>query len=125
MQPMLGRAGGELKPTLVYTKEIAGRRVWVSLTDSSFRNTRIVGCRLFDLGEATTFTKAELEKVVGRPAALEQQLGSLTATVWQPGFNPSAVSFEIWQIPPGSPQAVEQKFDGIMLRTDKMETVKK
>ena len=115
---MKKRPGGNYEPTLLYQKKVAGREMFITVTQSGLLGKRMIGCRLFDLSQSLSVVQVEAEKLVGRPVSQVQSVQGIRVLLWLPGLAEPQPNFEIWQIPPGSPAAIEQKFDGLMLRAD-------
>lgn len=119
---MAQRTGNQFEPLILFQKELNGDELFITLTEFTLAGRRFSGCRLFDLGERRSIPRATVESLVGRPAKEQSAMG-MTVLLWQPGFTPAQPNFEIWSVPADSQPAIENKFDGLMLRMESIEMI--
>jgi quinol monooxygenase YgiN len=108
----------DAKSFLVFEKLIESEDVFIVLTEFVMGSRRVAGCRLYDVDEQREVHIADIEKWIGRKKIAEQNVSSAQVSIWQPAFHPDQFVFEVHRYPKDSKLAVENKFNGIMLRLD-------
>lgn len=123
--------GGDVTEMLdggVYRKTVAGRDLTAIISGVRMGTLTSNGCRVYDLGEAVTLDKPDLEGwAVRAPNDWLPDVGGVTKATWNPGLKPGHMEMEILFGRLGQhmgqldPALASLQFDGIVLTATYME----
>ena len=102
----------------VFERTIAGEQLYVVLSEVRVDDTRVSGCRLFDLGETRSIAVEAAQAWLGREATRVIERAEVPVATWEPGTLPGHDSFQIFFVPPDSPLKEVLFFDGVALKSD-------
>jgi len=117
-----GKVNG--KPA-VYSREVAGEKLYLILSAVELGETSVTGCRAYDPDETRKIEVVDAERWMGRAPDQTIDRPELTRFTWEPGLLPGQDSFEIFRVPAGSPVIAITKLAGIAFKADQVGTVQR
>ena len=121
---MLAEKGGEMLPTRVFHRTIAGEDLIVVLSGVKINGVLVNGCRAYDVGETRELPAAQVEAWLNRKPSKTVVDPAIHITSWEPGYDAQHDSFDLYFIPQGSPAIELLKVSGIGLKADFVGAVK-
>ncbi|TKD50858.1 hypothetical protein [Sphingomonas baiyangensis] len=117
---LLAKEGGRMAPTRLLTRTIDGEALHLLLTGVSLQGTRVVGCRLYDVGETRALPPGEMSAWLGREPIDTVMRGGMVQTVWEPGLSPAQETVELFFVRGTDAVTANTQVAGIALKADQM-----
>ena len=112
----------ELPGSGSFSRKLAGRTLYVSLSGVNLEGIISKGCRLYDFDATTAFAAEQLRDwAVREPNETKEPGEGLIETTWNPGLKPGHMEMKILFVPQGSATGKALGVTGLSLSTSVMD----
>ena len=107
--------GGSMSPVRVLRRRVAGEDLVAVLSGVHTSETKVNGCRIYDVGEDRPIPAVEVERWTGRAPSRIADNPAISIARWEPGYAAGHDSLEVYFIPAKSSAVNVVKVSGVVL----------